>query len=169
MTKPSRAAPVELLVPLLAQGYRAIATVGQDIRIRILDHDTGEILTTLSQGGGQFQVPLDPSVPLGVLRQHVRAIERWIPPASSDDTDVPDAVAPPSLPRATPVLRKSASMPRMQPPASPVPHIRELPRKHVNRAKFFTGSGRCMDASANFDRLALGCINADFFNKIFIL
>jgi WD40 repeat protein len=160
MTKPSRAAPVELLVPLLAQGYRAIATVGQDIRIRILDHDTGEILTTLSQGGGQFQVPLDPSVPLDVLRQRVRAIERWIPPASSDDTDVPDAVAPPSLPRATPVLRKSASMPRMQPPASPVPHIRELPRKHVKDgpAPLASGAHRKQrflpDAYRAADRLA---------------
>merc|ERR1719331_1733291 len=123
MTKPSRAASVELLMPLLSQGYRAIAMVGQDIRLRILDLDSGEILTTLSQGGGSFQVPLEPSVPLSALRKEVDAIDRQVRyraanPIASDDAAVPEPVAAPSA-RATPVLRKSASMPRMRPPGSP--------------------------------------------------
>ena len=36
----------------------------------------------------------------------------------------------------------------------------------VTRAERMTGGGWCMHASANFARLVLGCINADFCNQI---
>ena len=36
----------------------------------------------------------------------------------------------------------------------------------VHRAELMTGGGWCMYASANFERLDLGCIKADFCNQI---
>ena len=38
----------------------------------------------------------------------------------------------------------------------------------VNTAAFMTGGGWCMYASAKFEKIVLGCINADFCNETLI-
>ena len=77
--------------------------------------------------------------------------------------------APPGLrPREEGLRRlRRVLLPRQRAPGGPLAHRlqqggrRDLPGP-VGRARFMTGGGYRLLASANFGELVLGCINADF-------
>ena len=56
-----------------------------------------------------------------------------------------------------------------EPETTPEPFQRPEPAGADVRARFMTGGGYCLLASANFGGLVLGCIEADFCVQILIL
>merc|ERR1719305_576720 len=104
--KASRHGQIELLVPVVGGGYSAVGSVGQDMRVRILDLATGAILATLEQGPGAMQVPMDPAPLLAAKRAMLAEVC-----ATEEER---------------PAMRKSASaptMPRVVMPPSPKPTV----------------------------------------------